>query len=457
MRAAAVSTALLLLTTFGPLSTAVHGQDSIVDRRVPGPVESVVVDNPMGETEIQSWAERDVRVRATRPSAGASPLASDLSIDRSVPRSLRISVRGDALVRLQVFVPLNTRVSMGSDGGGGRSAPLSRSDWSPPDSASGGLPDDVSGMTRPRSVRRARADAPDTAAADAGDATLELNAMLVNLDVRVSDSAGQNLTTLTKNDFQVFENGRRQELVHFRSISAPVNLVLLLDLSGSTKDKMDQIRRAAVTFVDGLNPQNNVAVAAFTRKFLLVSSFTTDRALLKQRIMDLENRDSGTAYYDSLWTALELFDEVEGGRRVVVVLTDGVDNTLSDPGDYESRHSFEETLARAVAGETTVFPIYFDTEYEVVVQRNLGSHEAYRTARKQLDQLAQQTGGVVFRADRVGDLESAYRRVTAEVQSIYSIAYESSNPKRDGGWREIEVKVRRNDAIVKARRGYQAK
>lgn len=456
MRAAAVSTALLLLTTFGPLSTAVHGQDSIVDRRVPGPVESVVVDNPMGETEIQSWAERDVRVRATRPSAGASPLASDLSIDRSASGSLKIAVRGDALVRLQVFVPLNTRVSMGSDGGGGHGAPLSRSEYSPPDSSLGAA-DDVSGMTRPRSVRRARADGLDPAAPDAGDATLELNAMLVNLDVRVSDAAGQNLTTLTKNDFQIFENGRRQELVHFRSISAPVNLVLLLDLSGSTKDKMDQIRRAAITFIDGLNPRNNIAVAAFTRKFLLVSSFTTDRALLKQRIIDLENRDSGTAYYDSLWKALDLFDEVEGGRRVVVVLTDGVDNTLSDPGDYRSKHSFEQTLSRAVAGETTVFPIYFDTEYEVVVQRGLGSHEAYRTARKELDQLARETGGVVFRADRVGDLESAYRRVTAEVQSIYSIAYESSNPKRDGAWRDIEVKVRRNDAIVKSRRGYHAR
>ena len=439
--------ALLLLTAFVSLATAVHGQDSVFDRRVSGPFDSVVVDNPFGPTDIQSWAERDVRVLATRTgSATGSPLSSDLDVVRSDNRSLRIAVRNDASVRLQVFVPMNTRVSMASDRGGSDRDALTRSDYSAPDASA------AFGATRPRSVMRARAamEAPD-------EGSLELNAMLVNLDVRVADGAGRNLTTLTAKDFEVFEDGKRQQVVEFRPITEPVNLVLLLDLSGSTKDKMDEIRMAAIEFIDSLNPSNNVAVAAFTRKFLLVSSFTTDRALLRQRVADLQNRDSGTAYYDSLWTALELFDEVEGGRRVVVVLTDGVDNTLSDPGDYQSRHSFDEVLGLASRRETMVFPIYFDTEYEVVVQRGLGSHEAYKTARHQLDQLARDTGGIVFRSDRPGDMENAYRRVAAELQSIYSLAYESSNPKRDGSWRAIDVKVRRTDATVRARRGYHAR
>jgi Ca-activated chloride channel family protein len=286
---------------------------------------------------------------------------------------------------------------------------------------------------------------------------VELDAAVVNVDVRVSDAAGVGLTALTEKDFEVFENGRRQQLVHFRPSSAPVNLVLLLDLSGSTEEKVGEIKQAALTFVDAIGAQNNVAVAAFTRRFMVVSSFTTDRQLLRQRVTDLETHDSGTAYYDSFWSALELFDEAEGGRRVVVVLTDGVDNTLSDPGSYTSKHSFDEMLDRAIRSETTVFPIYYDTEYDVVVRRGLGSHEAYVTARRELDRLAGETGGVVFRADRSGDLENAYRRVAGELRSIYSLAYESSSPARDGTWRAIEVRVRRPDAVVKARPGYRAR
>ena len=247
------------------------------------------------------------------------------------------------------------------------------------------------------------------------------------------------------------------EIVDFRPITEPINLVLLLDLSGSTREKVDEIRRDAVAFIDSLNPNTNVAVAAFTRRFLLVSPFTTDRALLRERVMNLENRDSGTAYYDSLWQAIELFDDVEGRRRALVVLTDGVDNTLSDPGEYDSKHSFEQVLDLAVRHEATVFPIYFDTEYDVVVRRGLGTHEACVTARRELERLARDTGGALFRSDRTDDMESAYRRVSAELQSIYSIAYESSNPKRDGSWRSIEVKVRRDDAVVKARQGYRSK
>src|SRR5687768_9514448 len=92
------TTTALLLTALGLGVTAVHGQDQIVvDRRVAGPVESIVVENPRGETEVQSWSQKDVRVRAVRPGGGThSSLDSDLTIDRTVPRSLRIGVRDGA-------------------------------------------------------------------------------------------------------------------------------------------------------------------------------------------------------------------------------------------------------------------------------------------------------------------------------------------------------------------------
>lgn len=436
-----VTATLLLLAALGLVQAVARSQDqTVLERRVAGPVESIVVENPRGETAIESWPERDVRVVAVRPGAKTGhSLASDVSVEWTGSSALLVSVsrdRDDSEVNLRIFVPLNTRVTLGGAPGSPR-APAAEA-------------------TRPRRARATTADVP-VAVGAVDDAPVELDASLVNLDVRVTDATGAMLTNLTEQDFQIFENGKPQPLVHFQPIAAPVNLVLLLDLSGSTKEKVEEIKRAALTFVDSLGTQNSIAVAAFTRKFLLVSSFTSDRALLRQRVSELQARDSGTAYYDSFWTALELFEEIGGGRRVVVVLTDGVDNTLSDPGQYTTRHAFAEMLDLAVRTETTVFPIYYDTEYDVVVKRGLASHEAYVTARRELDRLARETGGTVFRADRTGDLESAYRQVSDEVRSIYSVAYESSNPKRDGAWRTIEVRVRRPGAIVKARPGYNAR
>ncbi len=288
-------------------------------------------------------------------------------------------------------------------------------------------------------------------------AAIKLETRLVNLNVKVTDINSRSIANLRKEDFLVFEDGEQQEITYFEPITAPVNLVLLLDLSGSTRDKIKAMRKAARQFIESLNPGDRVAVAAFTRRFMVISNFTTDRALLLKRIDDMKNRSGGTAYYDAMWATLDLFKEINETRKAIVVLTDGVDNSLSESDHYEAKHPFDDLLDRIVREEPTIYPIYFDTEYEVVVKRGDGSHEEYVTAREQLQQIASQTGGMLFKAERFEDLDRAYQQVASELHTLYSLAYTAKNAKKDGRWRTISIKVDRNAATARTRPGYFAK
>lgn len=308
----------------------------------------------------------------------------------------------------------------------------------------------------------AETNSPAPAASDVelrpGEELVRVNVRTVNLNAKVTDAAGKLIPDLTKDDFLIFEDNVAQEVVHFEPITAPVNLVLLLDLSGSTKDRMKIMKKAAKKFIESLNPNTRIAVAAFTRKFMLISDFTADRKLLKDRIDDVKNFNSGTAFYDSMWATLDLFKEVQERRKAVVVLTDGVDNSISSE-QYEARHPFDELLARVAQEDATIYPIYFDTEYEVTVKHRQGqdSHESYVTARKQLQRIADDTGGTLFKAERAEDLEGVYQRVASELHTFYSVAYNPKDTNYDGRWRNVSIQIKGREAAVRTKRGFYAR
>jgi Ca-activated chloride channel family protein len=289
----------------------------------------------------------------------------------------------------------------------------------------------------------------------AGGFRLRVDSLLVNLNVRVTDGAGTSIGGLNKEDFRVYENDAQQEVVHFHPQTAPLTLFLLLDLSGSTEKKMDIIKRAAIRFVESLDPADRVAIAAFTSRFMRVCDFSTNRPALRNRVKGIKNKGGGTAFYDALWYSLDELDEQESGRKVLVVLSDGVDNVLQQPDDYTTKHEFQAVLERAASGQVTIFPIYLDTEYEqVVVKRNISSL-AYKTARQQIDQLADGTGGTLFRADRVEDLEGVYQRVVVELRTLYSLSYYAPAKSGTGRqWRAVRVEVDRSGASARTRPGY---
>lgn len=292
-----------------------------------------------------------------------------------------------------------------------------------------------------------------------GEDVLKLEARLVNLNVYITDAGGKTLPTLKKDDFAVFEDNVKQEISYFEPVSAPLNMVLLLDLSGSTEHKIKVIKKAAQKFVDSLKPGDRIAVAGFTRRFFIISNFTSDHRLLKDRIGDIKNRHSGTAYYDAMWSTLDLLDEGTSTRKAIVVLTDGVDNSLDHPDnpEFDAKHSFAEILARVEEADATIYPIYLDTEYETIGRGGRTGHDAYVTARSQLQALADQTGAVMFKAERAEDLEGVYQQVSAELHSLYSLAYTPKLVGTDGKWRRIGIAVSLPGAKVRTKRGYFAK
>lgn len=288
---------------------------------------------------------------------------------------------------------------------------------------------------------------------NADEGVVKLHTRLVNLNVSVTDRRSRSVSKLNREDFLILENGVQQTVVHFEPVNAPVNLVLLLDLSGSLGGKLDSLKRAAKKFIDSLKETDRIAVGAFTSRFNLVSGFTSDRKLLKKRIERLERTDGDTALYDATWTAFDLLGEIKEARKALVVLTDGVDSSFR-PDEQGSKHTFEELLMRAVEEDATVYPIYFDTEAET------GGHyssEAFSAARKQLQSLADDTGGTRFSASRTEDLDGVYQQVSAELHSLYSVAYAADDTRKDGRWRKINVKVNRDGIVAKTKRGYYAK
>lgn len=290
-----------------------------------------------------------------------------------------------------------------------------------------------------------------------GGDTVELEAPLVHLNVSVTDRAGRAIAGLTKFDFAVYEDGVQQIITHFEPATTPFDLVLLLDLSGSTERKTRVIREAAKRFVDFIGLEDRLAVYTFRRHVQVVAHLTSDRFLLKRRLDEIEHKGGGTAFYDSLWFTADELEPVPRKRKAIVVLTDGVDNSISDPEGSPSRHTFEELLERLEESDLIVYPIYLDTEYEMVVQQRRETSEAYAVARRQLQKLAERTAGVLFRAARVEDLESVYQQVADQLRTVYSLAYEPSNAVRDGTWRQIRVTVNRPTAAVRTRRGYYAR
>jgi VWFA-related protein len=296
-----------------------------------------------------------------------------------------------------------------------------------------------------------------------GRDAIRIETRLVNLNVKAMDNAGQPLTDLKMEDFAVSEDGVKQDVSHFKPVEAPVNVIMLMDMSGSTKPKRKAMVEAARKFIDALPAQDRIAFVAFTRRYRALSDFTTDKESLKRVVEQIKGFDGGTAFYDSMWQALDDLDKISDARKAVVVLTDGEDESLV--GEEKTTHAFDELLDRASEEDVTIYPIYFSA-YNHYDKIGLlfggggsltGANDNRRVARKQLDSLAEQTGGEVFSAQREEDLEGAYKRVASELHTLYSLAYSPDNPKHNGEFRKVSVKLNRDGAMAKTRQGYYDK
>jgi VWFA-related protein len=297
---------------------------------------------------------------------------------------------------------------------------------------------------------------------DAGDVeTIRVDTGLVDLNVSVFRRADAQAAVgeLGKQDFVVMENGAPEEISFFASASTPFDLVLLIDLSLSTKDKLNLIRKSALRFVEAARPADRIGVVTFTDTTTVVSPPTLDRRQLIERIRKIEKPRGGTNFWDALSFVLKTgFGSRDGSRRqAVVVMSDGVDNGLPGIFGPGSSIEFEDLLETVKASETIVIPIYLDTEREMIKQQK-ATAEVYALARQQLTELAGESGSLLYSARKVEDLDGVYEQVIRDLGTVYSIGYQPKNRRRDGSWRTVSVRlVNRPDLDARTRRGYYAR
>jgi VWFA-related protein len=291
--------------------------------------------------------------------------------------------------------------------------------------------------------------------------TIRIDTHLVNLNVSVFDrDAAPQTGALEPKDFAIFENGAPQEISFFESAETPFDLVLLLDLSGSTADKIGLIRKSSKRFVDAARPGDRIAIVTFTDTAEVISPLTLDHAALKKSVDDIEKPSGGTNFWDSLRFVVERVlapSRAENRRGAVVVMTDGVDNALPDVFGEGSRTSFEELIDIVRRSDAIVLPIFLDTEKEEV-KRHRATPGTYVLARRQLNQLAAESGNTIYRAEKVKDLEGVYEQVMRDLSTVYSIGYRPSVAEHDGSWRAVTVQlVGHPTLLMRAKRGYFAK
>ncbi|MBC7909645.1 MAG: VWA domain-containing protein, partial [Pyrinomonadaceae bacterium] len=249
-----------------------------------------------------------------------------------------------------------------------------------------------------------------------------------------------------------------QQIAHFESANAPFNLVLLIDLSGSTRDKVKLIRTAAQHFVDAARPSDSVAVITFAGAPIVVANLTNDREALRQRINSIETASGDTKLYDSLNFAMTevLKDAGKSRRTAVVVMSDGLDGTLPSVHGDGSAISYKEILNQVTEFDGVLYTLWVDTEYVSLSEKDT-QPEDFDAGHDRMAEMAEAGGGLFYEVEKLEDLAGAYERVVADIGTVYSLSYQPLNTVRDGKWRAIRVTIARPNAVARGKRGYYAK
>lgn len=269
---------------------------------------------------------------------------------------------------------------------------------------------------------------------------------VVSLNVTVTDSSGRYVTDVDRGEFTVFEDGVQQELTFFTKTRLPIALALLIDTSASMEEKLATAQEAAIGFVRQLRQDDLGTVIDFDSRVDIRQPFTNDKAALEAAVRSTSAGGS-TSLHNAIYISLKELKKViarapdDVRREAIVVLSDGEDTS--------SLVTFEEVLDLAKRSETAIYAIGLRG-------RESSARPGFQEAEFVLRQLAQETGGRPFFPTQAADLAGIYSRIAEELASQYSIGYSSKNPRRDGMWRRVIVRVGRPNVSARAKQGYYA-
>lgn len=297
---------------------------------------------------------------------------------------------------------------------------------------------------------------------DEGD-VIRVDTELVNMNFNVVDrGTNRGVADLGKAAFKLFEDGAEQQILHFESSSAPFDLVLVIDLSGSTREMVKLIRAAARRFVDATRPADRIAIITFAATATVVSPLTLDREALRQRVEAIDTLHGDTKLYDAVDFGLNAVEnETRRSRRTaIVMMSDGLDGGLpgvnsSNLPDAGSKLPYKELLNKLSEFDGVVYSLWLNTYYEALHPLDT-QPEAFDMGHDRMKELAEAGGGVFYEVDQLDDLAGAYEQVVADLGTVYSLAYRPLNKNRDGKWRSIRVSVDRSFAIARGKHGYYA-
>ena len=265
---------------------------------------------------------------------------------------------------------------------------------------------------------------------------------LVSLNVTVMDGA-KYVTGLEQSDFDVFEDGVKQNLSFFSHVQQPIALAILLDTSNSMEDKLATAQEAASGFVRRMKKDDVMEVIEFNSQVRIPQPFTSDMNALERAIRQTTVNGS-TSLYNALYVSLkELKNErakssEEIRRQAIIVLSDG--------DDTSSVIEYEDVLELAKRSETAI--------YAIGLRQQETGRPKFKEAEFVLRQLSQETGGRVFFPTTIAELPKIYEQISEELASQYNMAYSSKNPMRNGAWRRIDVRVNKQGLAARSRRGY---
>ena len=268
---------------------------------------------------------------------------------------------------------------------------------------------------------------------------------VVSVNVTVTDTVHRYVTDLEMPEFSVFEDGVKQDITFFNRQQQPIALSLLLDSSASMEAQLGTLQTAAANFVRRLKPNDLAQIIDFDSRVEIRQGFTGNQAELESAIRNTAAGGS-TSLYNAIYIALKELKKTRAAtpddvrRQAIVVLSDGEDTS--------SLVSFEEVLELAKRSETAIYAIGLRSREPGVATKGFSEADFV------LRQLSQETGGRVFFARQINELANIYGQIADELSSQYTVGYTSKNPKRDGAYRRVIVRVTQPNSTARTKQGY---
>jgi VWFA-related protein len=274
----------------------------------------------------------------------------------------------------------------------------------------------------------------------AQEAVFRADTRLVVLHATVVDSKGRFVTNLPRDAFHVFEDGTEQQLKIFKREDVPVSMGIVIDNSGSMRDKRKKVEDAALGLVKASNPEDEVFIVNFNDVAYLDVPMTNDMKKMEDGISRIDSR-GGTAMRDAIDLSMDyLKKNAKHDKKVIVVVTDGNDNS--------SEITLEKLVEKMQTRDLLVYTIGLLDEED---------HKEAKKAKRALDTITKATGGLSFYPNNVDDVEGFALQVARDIRNQYTLAYTPSNQTLDGGFRRVTVTAKGpNHPTVRTRTGYYA-